>query len=77
MDKTKETLQSRKFWTTAIIIIAAIVLAIFNFIDLDAAVEMIRLAAAVYVGALSVEDAAKKLGPIIGDILGKDKGERL
>lgn len=72
MSKTKETLQSRKFWTTAIIIIAAVVLAIFNFIDLDAAIDMIRLAAAVYVGALSMEDAAKKLEPVIRDVLRKN-----
>lgn len=71
-NKIKETLKSRKFWATAIIIIAAIVLAIFNYISLEGAVDMIRLAAAVYVGALSIEDAGKRLGLSLGDIFKRE-----
>lgn len=63
--KIRETLTSRKFWVT--IIISALGLGMFGagHIDIDRMLEIIRLAAGIYVGSLSIEDAAKKLLPVI------------
>lgn len=59
--KLQETLQSRKFWMTIILIVAAVAMLLAGQIEADKAIEIIRWAASVYVGALSVEDAAKKV----------------
>jgi hypothetical protein len=67
--KVKETLQSRKFWLTIGTMIMAVCLFLFGEIDIDKLVEIIRWAAGLYVGGLSIEDGFKKLGPAIKAIL--------
>ena len=63
--KVKETLYSRKFWVT--ILISGLALGLFSsgHIDIDRMTEIVRWAFGIYVGSLSIEDAAKKLLPLI------------
>jgi amino acid permease len=63
--KVKETLGSRKFWLTILISGLALGLFLFGHIDIDRMTEIVRWAAGIYVGGLSIEDAAKKLLPLI------------
>ena len=62
--KVKETLGSRKFWITVLVSILALALFLAGHIDIDRMMEVIRWAGGIYVGSLSVEDAAKKLLPV-------------
>ncbi len=61
MSKIKETLQSRKFIITILVIATAITGFFTGHIDTEKMVEIIRWAAGIYVGSLSIEDAAKKV----------------
>ena len=67
--KIKETLQSRKFWLTIATMGMGLVLFLFGEIDIDKLTEIVRWAAGLYVGGLSVEDGFKKAGPIIASLL--------
>lgn len=60
-----ETLKSRKFWITIIISAMALGLFVSGQIDIDKMLEIIRWAAGIYVGGLSVEDGFKKLMPLL------------
>lgn len=62
--KVKETLSSRKFWITTLTAILALGLFLAGHIDIDRMIEIIRWAGGIYVGSLSIEDAAKKLLPV-------------
>jgi hypothetical protein len=64
-NKAIETLKSRKFWITILVSIMSIALFISGQIDIDKMLEIIRWAAGIYVGGLSVEDGFKKLLPIV------------
>ena len=64
MTKAKETLQSRKFWTSAATALLGFGLFLSGHIDVDKMLDLVRVAAAVYVGGLSVEDGFKRLIPI-------------
>jgi hypothetical protein len=65
MAKVNETLASRKFWVTIIISALAVSLFISGHIDIERMLEIIRWAAGFYVGSLGIEDAAKRLIPLI------------
>lgn len=70
MDKILETLKSRKAWITTGMIAMAIVLFAYGQIDIDKMTDIIRWAAGLYVGGLSVIDAFDKLLPTIRSLLG-------
>ncbi len=61
MDKVKETIGSRKFWFSMLVMTLAVALFVAGQIDIDRMLEVVRWAAGIYVGALSVEDAAKRM----------------
>lgn len=72
-NKAKETLQSRKFLVTMAVILLAAAGKATNQISDEDALNMIRWAAGVYVGALSIEDAAKALAPSLARLLSGDE----
>lgn len=63
--KIKETLQSRKAWLTFGTITMGVILFLFGEIDIDRMIEIVRWAAGLYVGGLSIEDGFKRLVPAI------------
>ena len=63
-EKAKETLMSRKFWVTTLTGVLALGLFLAGHIDIDRMIEIVRWAGGIYVGSLSIEDAAKKLLPV-------------
>ncbi len=65
MSKIKETLQSRKFIITLLVIAAAITGFFTGHIDIEKMIEIIRWAAGIYVGSLTVEDSAKKIAGLL------------
>ena len=67
--KVLEILKSRKFWITIATMLMAISLFLFGQIDIDKTVEIIRWAAGLYVGGLSIEDGFKKLAPTVLELL--------
>jgi len=67
MSKLIETLQSRKFWLSILVMGLAVGLFMGDQIDVDRMVDIVRWAAGVYVGALSLEDAIKQLLPITAE----------
>jgi hypothetical protein len=67
--KIKETLQSRKFWLTVGTITMGVTLFLFGEIDIDKTIEIVRWAAGLYVGGLSVEDGFKRLAPTLLSLL--------
>ena len=69
MSKVFETIQSRKFWITALTIAGAISLFMSGHIDIEKMLDTIRIAAGLYVGGLSFEDAAKKMLPTLKTLL--------
>ena len=71
--KLIETLQSRKFWATILTSTLGVSLFLAGQIDTDRMLEIIRWAVGIWVGGLSIEDAAKKLLPIANMILEQKK----
>lgn len=61
MNKLSETLQSRKFWLSTGMMVFSVIMFSMGQIDVERMMSIIQLAAGVYVGALSIEDAAKRL----------------
>lgn len=70
-NKVIETLKSRKFWITILVSLMAIGLFVAGQIDIDKMLEIIRWAAGIYVGGLSIEDGFKKLLPLAQLVLNK------
>lgn len=70
--KIIETMWSRRFWITVLTIAGAISLFMSGQIDVEKMLDTIRIAAGLYVGGLSFEDAAKKIMPTLKTLL-KDK----
>lgn len=71
-NKVTETLKSRKFWITILVSTMALGLFVAGQIDIDKMLEIIRWAAGIYVGGLSVEDGFKKLVPLVQLVLKKE-----
>jgi hypothetical protein len=71
MNKVTETFQSRKFWITMGMFAMAASLFVTGYIDVDRMTGIVEIAAGVYVGGLSIIDAAKKLIPILETMLGE------
>ena len=67
--KVKETLGSRKFWITILTSVLGLALFLAGHIDIERMLEIIRWSAGIYVGSLSIEDAAKKLLPVAKQLI--------
>jgi hypothetical protein len=69
MDKLKRRLQSWKFWITFLVSGLSVYLFMFGYIDVDRMLDIIRVAAGIYVGSLGFEDGFNNLAPILATML--------